>query len=45
MENDKLIIAPVTEPPVTLEQLLELITDGNLHSEVETGTVTGKEGW
>jgi antitoxin MazE len=45
VENGKLVIAPVTEPPVTLEQLLDMITEDNLHREVETGPPTGDEAW
>jgi hypothetical protein len=45
MENERLVIAPEIGPPMTLEQLLEHITDHNPHHEVETGPATGKEEW
>jgi hypothetical protein len=44
-ENGKLIMPVAKSAPITLEQLLELITDDNLHREVETGLATGKEEW
>jgi antitoxin MazE len=43
--NGKLIIRPVVEQEVTLEQLLERVTPENLHDEVDTGSATGREAW
>ena len=40
-----LVISPVKPRSFTLEQLLQGITDENLHEEVETGPVLGKEVW
>jgi antitoxin MazE len=41
----RLIIEPVRTPALTLEQLLEGITDENLHHEIETGQPVGQEAW
>jgi antitoxin MazE len=40
----KLMIAPAA-PVLTLESLVERITDENRHDEVETGPRVGKEVW
>jgi antitoxin MazE len=40
----KLLIAPAV-PVLTLESLVERITDENRHDEVETGPRVGKEVW
>ena len=45
LEDGKLIIVPVTKPPMTLERLLEQITDDNIHREVDTGPAVGEEAW
>jgi antitoxin MazE len=43
--GDQLIIKPLPEPELTLEDLLAQITDENLHQEVETGVAAGQEVW
>ncbi|MBM4030234.1 MAG: AbrB/MazE/SpoVT family DNA-binding domain-containing protein [Planctomycetes bacterium] len=45
LRRGKVVIEPIQEPPLTLAQLLEGITDGNLHGEVHTGPPVGKETW
>ncbi len=45
MEDQKLIVSPVSKEGLTLEQLLAEITEENLHEEVDTGPATGKEAW
>ena len=45
LEDGRLIVAPVTEPPMTLERLLEQITEDNIHREVDTGPAIGEEVW
>lgn len=40
----RLVVQPIT-PPLTLEQLLQGITDENLPGEWETGPAVGKEVW
>jgi len=43
--DGQLVIVPVVEPASTLEHLLAQVTEGNLHGEIETGPVVGKEVW
>lgn len=45
LEDGKLIVQPITPPPLTLEQLLRGITDENLPGEWNTGPAAGKEVW
>jgi antitoxin MazE len=40
-----LVVVPLPKAEVTLQQLVDGITDQNLHREVETGPPTGKEVW
>ena len=43
--DGKLIVVPVAEPALTLDQLLAGVTEQNLHREVVTGQATGNEVW
>ena len=43
--DGKIVVEPVKTPDWTLEDLLEGITDENLHLEVESGPSVGKEVW
>ena len=43
--NGQLMIAPATSIPPTLEQLLEQVTEDNVHGEVTTGPAVGREAW
>ena len=43
--DGKLVVAPVQEPWLTLEQLLAKVTEDNLHHEVDAGPATGDEAW
>ena len=45
VEDGPMVIRPLPEPTLTLEELLAEITDENLHEEVETGTAVGGEAW
>ena len=45
VEDGKLIVVPITESPMTLERLLEQITEDNIHHEVDTGLAVGEEVW
>ena len=40
-----LVISPKAPRPFTLAQLLEGITDENLHEEISTGPALGNEVW
>jgi antitoxin MazE len=43
--NGQLVIAPASSTPPTLEQLLEQVTEDNVHDEVTTGPAVGWEAW
>ena len=45
LTDGKLMISPVIKPGQDLEWLLAKVTVENLHHEVDTGRVTGKETW
>ena len=44
-EQGKLIITPILEPKVSLDELLEQITPENLPGEMDWGNKAGKEAW
>ena len=45
VENGKIVLLPISQPKLTLTQLLEGVTKENLHQEVETGASVGQEVW
>jgi antitoxin MazE len=45
VRNGTLVIVPVVEPELTLEELVSRITPENRHGETETGTAVGNEVW
>jgi antitoxin MazE len=45
LTDGKLVVAPVPDREVTLEQLLAGVTEQNLHQEVDMGPAVGKEAW
>lgn len=45
LADGKLVITPITQSKLTLQQLLAKITRKNLHHEVDTGSAVGKEIW
>jgi len=45
LEEGRLIIVPQVEPRYALEELLAQVTPDNLHSEVQTREVVGREAW
>lgn len=45
LEDGRLVVAPMTKSLQTLEQLLEQVTEDNIHREVYTGTRVGQEVW
>ena len=45
LEQGKIVVAPITEPEFTLEDLLTKVTKRNLHQETDTGSALGKEVW
>ncbi|MCG2768226.1 MAG: AbrB/MazE/SpoVT family DNA-binding domain-containing protein [Chloroflexota bacterium] len=45
MIDGKLVIAPVSEPVLTLEHLLAQVAEDNLHTEAKIGPAVGQEAW
>ncbi|MFZ5880458.1 MAG: AbrB/MazE/SpoVT family DNA-binding domain-containing protein [Chloroflexota bacterium] len=45
LEEGRLVITPVKEETVTLDELLEGVTRKNLHNAVDTGDPVGNEAW
>ena len=45
LEDGKLVVVPIAEPPLTLDQLLEQVTEDNVHHEIDTGPEMGEETW
>lgn len=43
--DEALVVAPVRVRRYTLENLLERVTEENLHDEVDTGPPAGREAW
>jgi antitoxin MazE len=43
--DGKLVVQPITPQPLTLDQLLQGVTDENLPGEWDTGPAVGKEVW
>jgi antitoxin MazE len=45
LEDGKLVIQPIKEETITLDELLAGITEENLHTAVDTGDSAGNEAW
>jgi len=45
LDEGRLVVYPAPQPKVTLAQLLDQVTEHNLHKEVETGPAVGSEAW
>jgi antitoxin MazE len=45
IDKEKIIITPVGEKEYSLDELLEGVSEGNLHGEFDTGVPVGKEIW
>jgi len=45
LEDDRLVIYPVTQPEFKLDELLELITPENVHAEAGMSLPVGNEAW
>ena len=43
--DGKLIIQPIAQSQFTLDELLQGVTDENLHGEWDTGPAVGGEAW
>lgn len=45
LTDGKLLVIPLADHLITLEDLLAGITDENIHQEVDMGTPAGAEAW
>lgn len=45
LQGEELVIAPVPPPRLKLDDILAQVTEHNLHGEVVTGPVAGREDW
>jgi len=45
IDKEKIIITPIGEKEYSLDELLEGVSEDNLHGEFDTGTPVGKETW
>ncbi len=45
MLDGKLVLLPIKETALSLDQLIEKVTEDNLHHEVDSGPVMGNEVW
>ena len=45
IEKEKIIITPINEKEYSLKELLDQVTESNLHGEFDTGKPVGKEIW
>lgn len=45
LEDGRVVITPLREPELRLEELLAQVTDENRHSEWDTGPAVGNEAW
>ena len=45
IDKEKIIITPIREKEYSLDELLEGVSEDNLHGEFDTGVPVGKEIW
>ena len=45
IEKEKIIITPIGQKEYSLDELLEGVSEDNLHGEFDTGVSVGKEIW
>jgi antitoxin MazE len=45
IEKERIIITPINEKEYSLKDLLDGVTENNLHGEFDTGEPVGKEIW
>ena len=43
IDKERIIITPIDEKEYLLDELLESVSESNLHGEVDTGAPVGKE--
>ncbi len=45
IDKEKIIITPIGKKEYSLDELLEGVSEDNLHGEFDTGVPVGKESW
>ncbi len=45
LEDNRLVISPISQPEYQLDELLERITPENVHAETSAGLPAGNETW
>lgn len=45
VEDGRLVVSPIRRPSYELEELLDGVTEENLHGEWDTGPPAGDEAW
>jgi antitoxin MazE len=45
LADGKLVVSPLYQKEYDLQQLLSLVSEENLHREVDMGSSTGREAW
>jgi len=45
IDKERIIITPIDEKEYSLDELLESVSESNLHGELDTGEPVGKEIW
>jgi antitoxin MazE len=45
LQNQKIVISPIARKKMRLKQILDQITEQNLHDEIDMGIWTGNEIW
>ena len=45
MEDGNIVVKPIKESKYTLEELLDGLTDDQLHGEIDSGPPVGREVW
>jgi antitoxin MazE len=45
LRKGELVVKPLVKAEYTLDNLLDAVTEENLHSEVDTGVARGREAW
>ena len=45
IDKERIIVTPICKKEYSLDELLESVTESNLHGEFDTGAPVGKEIW
>ena len=45
MQDGKLVATPLKKRKYTLAELVDTVTDENIHTEIDTGDAVGREVW